>query len=191
MSLAVLKLESFSTLSASQDAQPTFSREALDQAYADGLTDGLARQQDEQIRTLNAGLDRLVRALDDDEARLAGLRRDVIDALAPILIQILDCLAPAAESRRLEAALTEELLRLSRMAKPLRARIACGPALRAMVERCLAECGLSEIELTEADSERIALSLHGGRIDLNPADTARDIRSLIAEINGNDASWTN
>ena len=191
MSRAVLKLESFGLSSVPREAQPTFSREALDQAYADGLADGLARQQDEQIRTLNVGLDRLARALAEDEARLAGLRREVVEALAPILTQILDCLAPPADSRRLEAALTEELLRLSRRAPPLRATIACGPALRAMVERCLADCGLADIDIAEADSERIALSLQGGRIELDPTDTAGAIRSLIAEINRNDASWTN
>ena len=85
--------------------------------------------------TLNAGLDRLARALADDEARRADLRREAVEALAPILTQILDCLAPAAQSRRLEEALTEELLRLSRAAPPLRASIACGPSLRAMSPR--------------------------------------------------------
>ncbi|MTE00016.1 hypothetical protein GIY56_06935 [Paracoccus sp. YIM 132242] len=195
MSLAVLKLESFSTAVAAQGAALTFSREVLDQAFADGLAEGMARQQDEQVRTLNAGLDRLARALADDEARRAALRREAVEALAPILAQILDCLAPAAESRRLEAALTAELLRLSRMAPPLRASIACGASLRGMVERCLAECGLEGIDVTESEAERIALSLQGGRIELEPARVAEGIRALIAEINGprsneDETSWT-
>lgn len=190
MSFAVLKLESFSAAVAAQGAALTFSREALDQAYADGLAEGIARQQDEQARTLNAGLDRLARALADDEARRAELRREAVEALAPILAQILDCLAPAAESRRLEAALSAELLRLSRMAPPLRASIACGPSLRALVDRCLADCGLEGIDVTETDSERIALSLQGGRIELEPARVAEGIRALIAEINGSETSWT-
>lgn len=189
MTLAVFKLESFTA--ATQDAQQAFAREALDQAFADGLAEGMARQQDEQARTLNAGLERLTRALADDEARRAELRREAVAALAPILAKILDCLAPAAESRRLEAALTEELLRLSRTAPPLRASIACGPSLRAMVDRCLAERGLEGIEVTAADSDRISLSLQGGRIELDPARVLDDIRALIAEINGNEtSSWT-
>lgn len=190
MTLAVLKLESFSAAVAAQGAPLAFSREALDQAFADGLAEGIVRQQDEQARTLNAGLERLARALADDEARRAELRREAVDALAPILALILDCLAPAAESRRLEAALTGELLRLSRTAPALRASIACGPSLRAMVDRCLADCRLEGIEVTESDSERIALSLQGGRIELEPARVAEGIRALIAEINGSETSWT-
>ncbi len=190
MSLAVFKLESFGAAVAAQGGSLTFGREALDQAFADGLAEGMARQQDEQARTLTAGLERLSRALADDEARRAELRREAVAALAPILAQILDCLAPAAQSRRLEAALTEELLRLSRAAPPLRASIACGPSLRAMVERCLADCGLEGIEVTASDAERISLSLQGGRIELDPARVAQDIRALITEINGNETSWT-
>lgn len=200
MTLAVFKLESFSAAVAAQGAQPTFSREALDQAYADGLAEGIARQQDEQARTLSAGLERLGRALADDEARRAELRREAVDALTPILVQILDCLAPAAESRRLEEALTAELLRLSRMAPPLKARVTCGPSLRAMVDRCLTGCGLEGIEVSESDSDRIALSLAGGRIELEPARVADTIRTLIAEISGpkqeeatlegDETSWT-
>lgn len=190
MTLAVLKLESFSAAIAAPGAQLAISREALDQVYADGLAEGMARQQDEQVRTLNAGLDRLARALADEESRRAELRREVVEALAPILVQILDCLAPASESRRLEAALSGELLRLSRMAQPLKARIDCGASLRPMVERCLADCGLSGVEIVESGSERIALSLQGGRIELDPADVASGIRTLIAEIKGEDPSWT-
>ncbi|WP_347137957.1 hypothetical protein [Paracoccus sp. SSK6] len=191
MTLAVLKLESFSAAVAAQGAPLTFTREALDQAFADGLAEGIARQADEQARTLSAGLDRLARALADDEVRRAGLRREAVDALAPILSQILDCLAPAAESRRLEAALTEELLRLSRSAPPLRARIACGPSLRALVDRCLAETGLEGIDVSECEGERISLALQGGRIDLEPASVAQGIRSLIAEINGSASNGPN
>ncbi|MCZ0960247.1 FliM/FliN family flagellar motor switch protein [Paracoccus benzoatiresistens] len=184
MTLAVFKLESFSAAAAAQGAQPTFGREALDQAYADGLAEGIARQQDEQARTLNAGLERLARALADDEARRAELRREAVEGLAPVLAQILDCLAPAAQSRRLEEALTAELLRLSRAAPSLRARVTCGPSLRDMVDRCLADCGLEGIEVTESDCDRIALSLAGGRIELEPARVADTIRALIAEISG-------
>lgn len=186
----MFKLESFSAALAAQGPQPTFTQDALDQAYADGLAHGIARQADEQARTLNAGLDHLARALADDETRRDALRHEAVGALVPILAQILDCLAPAAQSRRLEAALTQELLRLSRSAPPLRASIACGPSLRAMVDRCLADCGLDGIDVTETDAERISLSLGGGRIDLDPARVADDIRALIGEINGSNPDGT-
>lgn len=188
MSLAVFKLESFGA--AVQGAQLALGRAALDQAFADGLAEGLVRQQDEQARTLNAGLERLARALVDDELRRAEIRRDAVEALAPILKPILDCLAPAAQSRRLEEALTQELLRLSHSAPPVRASIACGPSLRAMVDRCLAGRGLEGIEIVESDCDRISLSLQGGRIDLDPARIAEEIRALIAEVTGDETSWT-
>lgn len=191
MTLAAFKLESFGAAVAAQGAALSFTREALDQAFADGVAEGRARQHEEQVRTLNAGLDRLAGALAEDEARRADLRREAVEALAPVLAQILDCLAPAAESRRLEAALTEELVRLSRQSRPLRASIACGPSLRAMVDRCLAETGLEGIEVTESEAERISLSLQGGRIELDPARVADDIRALVTEISENGAaSWT-
>lgn len=200
MSLAVFKLESFGAAVAAQGAELTFTQDALDQAYADGLADGVARQADDQARTLTAGLERLARALADDEARRDALRREAAGALTPILAQILDCLAPAAQSRRLEAALTEELLRLSRCATPMRASIACGPSLRAVVDRCLAHCGLVGIDVAETESERISLSLGGGRIELDPTCVADGIRALIGEItgpgstgpkpDGDDMSWT-
>lgn len=195
MSLAAFKLESFSAAIAAQGVSLTFSREALDQAFADGLAEGRALQHDEQARGLILGLERLATALADDEARRAQLRREAVEALAPILHEILDCLAPAAPSRRLEEALAAELLRLSHMAQPLRASIACGASLRAMVDRCLAESGLEGIAVTETAAERISLSLAGGRIEPEPARVAEGIRALLAEITGSnpkesETSWT-
>lgn len=180
----MFKLESFKPALAGQGAQPVFGKEAVDRAYADGLAEGLARQADEQMRTLVAGLDRMCRALDEDQARRVQMRQEAVAALAPVLEQILDCLAPTAQSRRLEEALNRELLRLSQQARPLSIRIACGPDLRGMVERCLAEHGLEGVELAEAEDGRIGLSLDGGRIELSPERTATEIRALISEIKG-------
>jgi len=62
--------------------------------------------------------------------------------------------------------------------------------MRGMVEHCLAEAGLDEIELVASDSDRISLSLSGGRIDFSADRMANEIRELIAEIKGEDAAWT-
>lgn len=190
MSPAALKLEAFHLSRVASDVQAAEKRAAVAQAYADGLSEGLARQEDEQIRILHAGLDRLARALKDEDDRLARLRREVVGALTPILSQILDCLAPAARSQRLEAALGAELVRLAQQARPVTVSIACGPALRPMVEEGLARHGLSGIAIIEGDADRIAFSLEGGRIELDPAAVADSIRNLIAEIIEDDASWT-
>lgn len=188
MTLALYKLESFS--GAGKRAEPMFGKDQIDQAFANGLSEGLARKDDEQLRHLAAGLERLSRALAEDDARRAALRDDAVAALAPILDAIIDNLAPAAESHRLEAALRGELARLAQLSTPLRARIACCHRLRGMVERCLAETGLDAIELTEAETDRISLSLQGGRIEISPDQIAQDIRALISELKKDDSSWT-
>lgn len=187
MSLAMFKLESFSTVPTGQ--QPVFDQDAVDQAYANGLAEGLARQADEQMRALSAGLERICEALRDDQGRRIQLRQEAVTALTPVLEQILDCLAPAAQSRRLEEALNQQLQRLAQDARPLSIRVACGSGLRDMVERCLASLGLSEFELVTDERDRISLSLEGGHIELSPERTAGEIRALIAEIKG-DESWT-
>lgn len=190
MTLAMFKLESFSAARGGHAAEAVFSREAVDQAYASGVADGQARKEDEQMRHLGAGLDRLSRALADDEARRATLRAEAVAALAPILDAILDSLTPAHDSRRLEQALRDELGRLAQLATPLRARIACSPQLRSLTERLLAEAGLEGIELGETDSDRISLSIQGGRIELSPEQVARDIRALVSELNEEETTWT-
>ncbi|MDP5308575.1 hypothetical protein [Paracoccus spongiarum] len=181
MTLAHFKLESFSAASAGM-AEMIFGKAELDQAYADGLAEGLTRREDEQLRNLGAGLERLAQALADDEARRIALRDEAARALAPILDAILDSIAPAADSLRLQGALRDELTRLARLGTPLRARIACGPRLRGLVERCLEEAGLAGIELSEAEADKICLSLQGGRIEISPAQIAQDIRALISEL---------
>lgn len=190
MTLAMFKLESFSAANAARTPEPLYDQGAVDEAFARGLTEGLARKDDEQLRTLGAGLERLARALADDAMRRAALRDEAVSALAPILEAILDNLMPASESRRIETALRDELGRLAQMAQPLRAKIACGSRLRAMVERCLAEQGLEAIEITEGDSDRISLSLQGGRIEFSPEQVALDIRALISELKEDDTTWT-
>lgn len=191
MSLAIFKLESFTTAQAGHGALSNITPDVVDLAYADGLAEGLARKQDAELRSLKAGLDSLAKTLGAEEARRIELRQEAVDALAPILEQILDCVLPAAESRRLEAALAAELHRLSRSATPLHARITCNPRLRDLVERCLAASGIETIELVETDANCIGLTLQGGRIELSSEKTAADIRALVQEIRKDASQWTN
>lgn len=191
MSLAIFKLESFSAALAGHGDNQTATIAAVEQAYADGLAEGVARKQDAEIRSLKAGLDSLAQSLSADEGRRAKLRHEAVEALAPILEQMLDCVLPASETRRMESALTEELMRLSRSASPVHARISCNARLRALVERCLAESGIETVELVETDANCIGLTLQGGQIELSPDRTAADIRALIHEIRGDGSKWTN
>lgn len=191
MTLAMFKLESFTAPQAGQATEMVYGQDAIDRAYAEGLASGLARKDDDELRNLGSGLERLGRALGDDAERRAALRNEAVAALAPILDAIVDSLAPADRSRQLEAALRDELSRLARMSSPLRARVACGQRLRELVEHCCAETGIEGVDLVDADSDRISLSLQGGRIDLSPEKIAQDIRALISELKEDDTSWTN
>lgn len=190
MSLAMFKLESFSTTLPGQATDPVYDRSAIDQAFADGVADGMSRKEDEQLRHLGAGLSRLAQALGDDAARREELRAEAVASLAPILEAILDGLAPAAESPRLEKALCDELTRLAQSARPLTARIACNQRLRGLVDRCLAEAGIEGIEIADCTGDRISLSLQGGRIEFAPDRVTEDIRALISELRQDDSSWT-
>ena len=190
MTLAMFKLESFTNNMTGKGAVVTYTQEAFDRAYLDGVEEGLARKEEEGIRNLTAGLASLQRSLTQDEALRSQLRQEVVGALVPLLDEILDRLTPATESLRLQQALTEELVRLSKASTPLRLTISCSPSLRNMVERCLDEADLRGIDLIETDSDRISLSLHGGRIELSPEQIANDIRQLISELKGEDTTWT-
>lgn len=190
MSLAMFKLESFTSALAHQGAMVTFTREAVDKAYADGLSEGLARKEDEDIRGLAAGLEQLRLCLRDDQTRRAELRQEAVISLTPILEQMLECLLPAQTSQRLESILKDELLRLSQLATPLRAVISCNARLRETVEKCLSEAGIDEVELIDTQSDKISLSLQGGRVELCPQKIAEDIRHMISELKLEDPTWT-
>ena len=188
MGTALFKLESFAAIGAGSPA-PAYTHDELQQAFADGLAEGQVRAEDADLRSLCAGLDQLRQTLTDDETRRATIRDEAVAALTPILSQILDCLAPAAQSQRLEQALVNELARLAQMAQPLRASITCGPRLHALVQRCITASGISGIEMVETDTDRINLSVQGGQIEFSPMDVRHSIAGLISELQDGDA-WT-
>ena len=53
MTLAMFKLESFTTALAGHGAKLCYDRQALEKAHADGVAEGLARQEDDQIKLLS------------------------------------------------------------------------------------------------------------------------------------------
>lgn len=179
MNSALIKLESFS---AGPGAAVRFTRDAVDQAYRDGFGDG-QRSGDENDRKLLAQkLTELAVQLADEEDRRRAVRAEAVQALTPILSEILESMAPSDQSKRLEDALTAELARLAQLAAPVHCRIDCPADLREMVDRCIAEAGLTSFDLNESGGDRITLSLQGGRIEFDKAAIATGIRDLIAEI---------
>ena len=191
MSLAMFKLESFSRQPEQlAPGEQVFSRDAFDQAYMDGYGAGQAETREAQLAELSQAIAVLAASLADDEARRAVLRAEAVAALLPLLSQVLDVMAPAAVSQRLEQALAAELSRLSERAAPLRARISCGAGLMALVGELLDRHGLSGIEISQTACPQVVIALEGGRIELDPAQAATEIAALIAEITQESASWT-
>lgn len=190
MAPALIKLESFTAALPGKRHERSYTRDDLDLAYADGLAEGRAQRREEELHSLHCSLERMAVALAEDDARRAELRDEAVAALAPVLSEILDSLAPSARSRKLEQALLDELRRLSSMSAPLRCRITCPPGLHDMVQRCLRETGLDTITPEQGDGNRINLSLEGGRIEFQPERMAQDIRALIAEITEREEKWT-
>ena len=186
----MFKLESFSNAPVIRPVEPTFTQADLDQAHADGMAQARAALEDQQMQQLRASLEAVAAGLAEDEARRRQMRQEAVDALAPILHQILDLMAPPLGARRLEEALLSELSHLAQRTSPLGVRISCGAGLRGMVERCLAQAGLEGIALSDRAEDSITVTLHGGRIDITPDRIAEDIRALIAEITQEDSPWT-
>ena len=188
MTPAVIKLESFSA--ARRQPEPSFDRADLEAARAEGLAQGLARRDSEQLQGLRAGLDRLAQAMVDDAARRHAIRSEAVAALAPVLSAILDALTPAAASQRLERSLLAELERLADQTPPLCADLICGPDLRPMVERCIQQSGLQNIRIEERSDATVSLNLQGGRIEFSQDSMTRQIRALIEEIKQDTPTWT-
>lgn len=190
MSLAIFKLESFSNAVAARGVEVTYTQADLDQAFADGMAQASAQAQDDQLRALGASLEQVAAGLAADETRRRQLRQEAVDALTPILHQILDLMAPPLSSRRLEEALQTELTHLAQRANPVGLRIACSDRLADMVRRCLAQAGLQGIDIAPVPQDLITVTLQGGHIDFTPDNIAGDIRALIAEITQEDSTWT-
>lgn len=182
MTRAVIRLESFFA-----DRQPDYRAEAeaaaANRAYQAGLAAGRAAQVSDDTASMIVAMRGLAAALADGEASRAALRRQAVQALAPVLTAILDALAPAAASARLERSLLAELERLAQAAPPLSCHITCAPEMRPLIEDCAATAGLTAITFDDAPADRpIHLSLQGGHIEFSQEAVAQSIRALIREI---------
>ncbi|MBU2956819.1 hypothetical protein Q4511_14855 [Paracoccus sp. 1_MG-2023] len=187
MSVAVFRLESFGATAA---PEPVFTRADLEAARAEGRQAALAEAQAAQHRDLTRALTELSAFIADDESRRRALRDEAVEALAPVLRQIVMVMAPLSASARMETALMAELNRISGEAPPLSAHITCSRDLRAMLDRCLAGTGLADITVTECDDGRLDLILQGGRIGFDPERVTRDLLEILEDIQKDDTTWT-
>lgn len=189
MASAAFKLESFVPATQRQPVA-TFSREELDRSYADGLAEGRAQRESEESGRLMAALEHLSQALSDDEERRDKLRKEALSALFPLVAEIVDAVAPSIASERLERALADELERLAQTAPPVRARISCSEKLRELVETCISQSGMDQIEVELVESDRVSVALAGGSIEFSQEKITRQVRELIDEVKEDIAAWT-
>ncbi|MDO5704163.1 MAG: hypothetical protein Q4G49_03700 [Paracoccus sp. (in: a-proteobacteria)] len=183
MSQPVIKLESFSPAANMARVAASAARAALDDAYARGMADGRAARQESETVALTAALRELSQQITGDEVRRTALRHEAVAALSPILTAMLDAVAPLGTAQRLEQDLVTELSRLAQQVSPMICHITCAPALRALVERCASEAGLTGIEITEQPLGRsVKLNITGGHIEFSHDQVVQSVRRLIAEI---------
>lgn len=181
MASAAIELESF-TPDRRRETVQMFSQEELDNARAEGFSEGRTERENEETEQLRAGLEKLAGALSENDEQATRIRAEAVAVFIPLLSGIVDALAPSAASQRLEQALTEELNRLAREVPPVRAHISCSETLREQVENCITKSGLKQIEVETTATDHVLLSLSGGSIEFSQEKLADQIRELIDEI---------
>lgn len=190
MAATAIKLESFISAKAQAAPEPLFTREELEQTRAEAFEEGKNQSRGDEVGQLCAGLERLAQSLDDNLKLRNKIRCETTEAVAPLLSGVIETLAPLNASPRITEALTAELKRLAKDAQPINVRIACNAQLDELVKQCIAEAGLSGIELDETESDRISLSFSGGEIEFSNEKIAQGIKELIEEILENPDTWT-
>lgn len=188
MTTNVIKLESFT----SPPPEPeipigTFFQEDIDHARAEGIAEGLAQYEDKSAASLCEALESLGKVLEISEDQREMIYKEAVSGLIPVLSEIVDALAPASISKRLERSLTDELTRIANLAEPVRVRLTCTDTLREMVEASVAQSGISEIELDTSTGDGISLSHTGGNIKFSQDKITTEIRRLIDEIKEEEA----
>ncbi|WP_347267349.1 hypothetical protein [Paracoccus sp. (in: a-proteobacteria)] len=187
---AALRLESFAT--SHPDAAALALSAALDEAYRRGHAEGLRDGRDDGREALVQALERLCGDLEAAEINAIGQRQAVLAAVAPILAQIVDALAPTAAVERLCQALTHELAQLARQVPARSLTISCQPALRPEIEACLARAGLAGVRLQEVAPGQAMAELNCGRtrIRFDPAGIVAEMKSILASITAEEHAWT-
>ena len=179
---ALLQLERFDRVSV-EIPPAVFMQADLEAAFERGVIEGERRESARNAGALCAAMAGLSERLDAEQAARAAAGRAEVMAIAPLIDALLDGIIPAIARARLQAALLEELQKLSAAVPPLVARIRCGPDLGAFAVGCLSATGLTGIEIDPTGPEGTAeAELLGGRVTWDVALVAADLRRLVEEL---------
>lgn len=180
MNAKIIRLDRFST-----PDQPLRRLTEVDLAvsYDRGLAEGMRLAEETTLAMLSGQVQHLqsTLALNDEQAR--EIRRQTIQALAPVLQEIVALLAPASRSERITSALRTELDRLVDDASPRTCTITCGPDLGDAVRDSLPpESAYLRVVISDHHQETAEIHCDGGVIRFDDAAMIKGITALINDI---------
>lgn len=179
---AALRLDSFS--SGPSDAAQLAAAMARDGAFHDGYEKGLAEGRELSLDALTGALADLRKDLSASLEREEALRREIRNALVPVLHAVVDLLGPRAEMERLRLALAQEMARLIEHAPGRVLTIRCPEDLHPDLADCLARAGLADarIEPPAAGQDLVELASGQGAITFDPSLVTAELKSIIDDI---------
>lgn len=181
MIMVNFRLESFST--AAEGLAEVTHRQDIDRAFDAGLAEGRALGFSAELRALTEALQAVEQAMSETAAIRAEAERQTLEAVLPLLQEIVTALAAGAEPAGVEAALRDEMLRLVGQAAPPGWHVLSPPAMEAMIRRCARSAGIDAVDLrVDAAITEAEIVLDQGRSVFSQAQVADRFRDLIAEL---------
>lgn len=182
MSAAIIKLERFAR--SSELADPVIlTQEMIDIAYQDGGTRGQEIQLRNDIADIKHAIKELCVSIEHERLDDKRRRREVIEAIYPILTSIMDAVGPIGFSSQLCTSLSKELSRMFESAPYKTCTIRCSPELSDLISDSipLKDSKALRIEL-DSSIENLELSIDGGIIVFDRKIALGKISRLIEEI---------
>lgn len=185
-----LRLDSFSPRAA--DTARQLAQVQCDEAFRRGHEKGLAEGRQSSLDELTGALTGLGRQMRADREREQALRRDLLDALVPVLHAVVDMLGPLSARERLRLALAAELARIAEHAPGQALTLRCPTGLRPDVAECLGRAelpqGLGQVRIEDlpAEGDLVELATGQGTIIFDPSLVTTGLKAIMDDIRTED-----
>lgn len=182
MRTASLRLESFIPSAPCRDLRET--ERAATEAFARGLQQGREQGRAASIDDLTRQLGQIETQIAETDAQRTALRAQILNDLQPLLLAIVDTLAPLSNRARLTAALSDLLAQHLATQPDLRIVLRCPPELRDTVAECARQSESAAIQIEIADFVEPAVELVAGpsRSLIAPDAFTAALRELLATV---------
>lgn len=181
MNQATFRLESFSD--AFQAAAQMVHPDHVDDAYRKGLAEGRALRAADQISSLTAALTELQNSLQAQASLLSKSSLQTVSDLAPVLNEIVECLAENGQSAGLQTALQHELLRLAGDITAPSWHITCPAETEPMIRRCAEAAGIPDADIRVLpEAQQAVIVMEDGHSAFANDGIVQHFRDLIAEL---------